>query len=303
MRSLTERLADGDVLVGDGAWGTMLMARGLPAGAAPETFALSRPDLIEEVARLYVEAGADLITTNTFGGTPARLADCGLGDRVAEVNRLAVEAARRAVGTAALVSGSMGPTGRMLRPYGEADPAEVAEGFFEQARALAGAGVDLFCIETMIALEEARLAVSAARRAAPGVPIVATMTFERSRRGFFTVMGDSVASVARGLAEAGADLVGSNCGNGIATMMEIARAFREVTPLPLAIQSNAGLPELVEGRLVYAETPGMFAEAVPALVAAGVRLVGGCCGTTPAHVRAVRDALRGGGAGRRQSTG
>jgi 5-methyltetrahydrofolate--homocysteine methyltransferase len=297
MRSLRERLAAGDVLVGDGGWGTMLMARGLPAGAAPETFTLSRPEVLAEVARLYVDAGADLVTTNTFGGSPIRLADCGLADRLAEVNRLAVEAVRRAVGTRAWVSGSIGPTGRMLRPYGEADPTDVAEGFFEQARALAEAGVDLFCVETMIALDEARLAVSAARRAAPELPIVATMTFERSRRGFFTVMGDSVPAVARGLAEAGADLVGSNCGNGIGTMVEIARAFHEVTPLPLAIQSNAGLPEMVEGCLTYAETPQMFAEAVPALVAAGVRLIGGCCGTTPDHVRAVREALRDGGAG------
>lgn len=291
MRSLRERIAAGEVLVGDGAWGTMLMARGLAAGQAPEIFNLERPEVIEEVARLYVEAGADLVTTNTFGGAPARLRECGLERRVRDVNRAAVIAARRVAGDRAYVSGSIGPSGLVLRPYGDAQPEAVAGGFAEQAAALAEAGVDLFCIETMIDVEEAVLAVSAARSAAPEVPILATMTFERTKRGFFTVMGTSVAEAARRLAEAGASLVGSNCGNGIAAMVEIARAFHDVTTLPLAIQSNAGLPDVVEGRLVYAETPQMFADAVPALVAAGVRLVGGCCGTTPDHVRALREAV------------
>jgi 5-methyltetrahydrofolate--homocysteine methyltransferase len=179
----------------------------------------------------------------------------------------------------------------VLRPYGDADPQDVAEGYSEQARALSDAGVDLFCVETMIDIEEARLAVAAAREAAPHLPIVATMTFELTRRGFYTVMGTSVAAAARLLAEAGADVVGSNCGNGIDAMVEIARAFGQATGLPIAIQSNAGLPTLVGGQLRYAETPEMFAAAVPALVRAGVRLIGGCCGTTPAHVRAIRTAV------------
>lgn len=291
MRPLRERLAAGDVLVGDGAWGTMLMARGLPPGVAPETFNLDRTDVLEDIARLYLEAGADVITTNTFGGSPARLREGGLEGQVREVNRAAVLAVRRGVGARAYVSGSIGPSGLVLQPYGDADPQAVAEGFGEQARALAEAGVDLFCVETMIDLHEARLAVSAARAAAPHLPIVATMTFEATRRGFFTVMGASVADAARQLAEAGADVVGSNCGNGIAAMVAIAQAFHAVTDLPLAIQSNAGLPEIVDGQLRYAEPPAMFADAVPPLIAAGVRLIGGCCGTTPAHVRAIRDVV------------
>jgi 5-methyltetrahydrofolate--homocysteine methyltransferase len=291
MRPLRERLAAGDVLVGDGAWGTMLMARGLAPGTAPETFNIDRAPAIEEVARLYLDAGADLITTNTFGGSPARLREAGLEGLVDEVNRAAVLAARRAVGDRAYVSGSIGPCALILQPYGDADPAEVGEGFLAQARALAAAGVDVFCVETMTDLEEARLAVTAARTAAPDLPIIATMTFEATRRGFHTVMGASVADAARVLAEAGADMVGSNCGNGIGVMVEIARAFAAATPVPIAIQANAGLPVAEAGTLTYPETSEQFAAAVPHLLELGVRLIGGCCGTTPAHVEAIRAAV------------
>jgi len=291
VRTFRERLAAGEVLVGDGGWGTMLMARGLRPGEPPESLTFASPGVIEEVARLYVEAGADLVTTNTFGGSPLRLRAFGLDGRTDEINRAAVEALRRAVGTRALVSASIGPSGHLREPYGDVSAADLAESFARQARALASAGVDAFCVETMTDLEEARLAVEAARAAAPGTPVIATMTFERSRRGFFTVMGASVEQAAHVLAAAGADLVGSNCGNGIDTMVEVARAFRAVTAAPLAIQANAGLPESHDGALVYPESPEQFAAAVPALLEAGVRLIGGCCGTTPAHVRAIRTAV------------
>jgi len=291
MHPLPERIRAGDILVGDGAWGTLLMARGLAAGQPPETFNLSRPEVIEDVARLYLVAGADVITTNTFGGSPVRLRLHSLQDQVEAINRSAVEAARRAVGSRAYVSGSIGPSGRLLKPYGDLDPGELAESFAVQAQALAQAGVDLFCIETMTDLVEAQIAVRAARAAGPELPIVATMTFEPTRRGFFTVMGVSVEQASRGLAEAGADLVGSNCGNGVDAMVAVARAFHDCSSLPLAIQANAGLPETVEGALVYGETPEQFGAAVPAFIDAGVQLVGGCCGTTPAHVRAMRDAV------------
>jgi 5-methyltetrahydrofolate--homocysteine methyltransferase len=291
VRSLRDRLAAGDVLVGDGAWGTMLLARGLRPGDPPEALTLAHPDLIESIARLYVEAGADLVTTNTFGGSPLRLRAFGLEAATAAINRAAVEALRRAVGGRALVSGSMGPVGHLLQPYGTVSAAEAAASFARQARALAEAGVDVFCVETMTDLEEARLAVEAARAVAPDVPVIATMTFERTRRGIFTVMGVSVERAAEVLAAAGAEMIGSNCGNGIDAMVEVARAFRAVTAAPLAIQANAGLPESRGGLLVYPESPEQFAAAVPALLAAGVRLVGGCCGTTPAHVRAIRAAV------------
>ena len=292
MRSLLERLASGEVLVGDGAWGTLLMSRGLGPGEAPEVLNLSRPEVLEEIARLYLEAGADLVTTNSFGGSPARLRRYGLDGRTEEINRAAVAAVRRAVGDRAYVSASVGPSGHVLKPYGDADPAEIGAGFERQIRALAGAGADLVCIETMIDLAEALLAVRAARAVAPALPVLATLTFERTRRGFFTVMGASVEQAARELGEAGADIVGSNCGNGSEVMVEIAREFRARTTRPIAIQPNAGLPEPRGGETVYPETPEFMAEQAKALVREGVSIVGGCCGTTPEHVRALRQALR-----------
>ncbi len=286
-----ERVRRGDTLIGDGAWGTLLMARGLKPGVPPETFNLARPEVLEDIARQYVDAGADIVTTNTFGASPLRLRQHGLEDAADEINRRAVEALRRAVDDRAYVSGDIGPCGHLLEPYGDASPAEVLAGFERQARALAAAGVDLFCIETMTDLAEAVLAVRAARSASPGTPVVATMTFDQTPRGFFTVMGTSVAQAARDLVAAGADVVGSNCGNGIEVMVEIAREFRARTSAPIAIQSNAGLPERRGGELVYAEDPDFTAARAPALLGLGVSIIGGCCGTTPAHVRAIRDRV------------
>ena len=291
MKSLLERLAAGAVLIGDGAWGTLLMTRGLKPGEAPEALNLSQPEVLEGIARLYLEAGADLVTTNSFGGSPARLRRYGLDAQTEAINRAAVEAVRRVAGGRAYVSASVGPSGHLLKPYGDGDPAEIGAGFERQIRALAEAGADLVCIETMIDLAEAVLAVRAARAVAPALPVMATMTFERTRRGFFTVMGASVEQAARELGEAGADILGSNCGNGSEVMVEIAREFRAHTGRPIAIQPNAGLPEPRGGETVYPETPEFMAEQARALVRAGVSIVGGCCGTTPEHVRALRVAV------------
>ncbi|MBI5710946.1 MAG: homocysteine S-methyltransferase family protein [Candidatus Eisenbacteria bacterium] len=291
MIALLERLRSGEVLVGDGALGTLLMTRGLRPGAAPEALNLSHPETLEEIARLYLEAGADLVTTNSFGGSPARLRRYGLEDRTEEINRAAVLAVRRAVGDRAYVSASIGSSGHLLKPYGDGDPGEIAAGYERQIRALAAAGADLVCIETMTDLAEAVLAVRAARAVAPALPVMATMTFERTRRGFFTVMGASIEQAVHGLTEAGADILGSNCGNGSAVMGEIAREFRARTDRPIAIQPNAGLPEPRGGTIVYPETPEFMAENAKALVKLGVAIVGGCCGTTPEHVRALRDAV------------
>ena len=291
MEGLLSRLDRGDVLVGDGAWGTQLMARGLPAGQPPEWFALERPEVLEEVARLYLEAGADLVTTDTFGGTSFRLKLHGLDGERERVNRQAVEAVKRAVRGRALVSGSIGPSGQLLEPYGDTSPDAVEEAFAEQARALAAAGADVLCIETMGDLTEAVRAVKAAKAMAPGVPVMATMTFEPTPRGYFTVMGVSVEKAAAGLEAAGADVVGSNCGTGIADMVSIARAMARATRLPLIIQPNAGLPRSFDGQLVYDETPDAMAARVPELLDLGVVIVGGCCGTTPDHIQASRRAV------------
>jgi 5-methyltetrahydrofolate--homocysteine methyltransferase len=288
VQPLFERLRAGHILVGDGAWGTMLMARGLRPGEPPEGLNLSRPEVLEEIATQYLDAGADLITTNTFGGSPSRLRQFGLDQQTEAINRAAVEAVRRAVGHRAYVSASVGPCGHVLKPYGDADPDEIEAGYLRQIRALAEAGADLVCIETMTDLAEALLAVRAARSAAPSLPIMATMTFDKTRRGFFTVMGTTIDQAASELGNAGADIVGSNCGNGSETMVEVAREFRSRTSRPIAIQPNAGLPEYRDGVLVYAETPEFMADRARELLAAGVSIIGGCCGTTPEHVRAWR---------------
>jgi 5-methyltetrahydrofolate--homocysteine methyltransferase len=291
MADLREWLARGDVLVGDGAWGTLLMERGLPAGRPPEWFALERPEVLAEVARLYVEAGADLVTTDTFGGTSFRLALHGLEAERERVNRRAVEAVRRAVAGRALVSASVGPTGRLLEPFGDTTPRAVADAFAEQIASLAEAGADVLCVETMSDLTEAASAVRAAREVAPALPVMASMTFEPNPRGYFTVMGVSVERAVAGLEEAGADLVGANCGTGVDDMVEIARALTRVAGRPVFVQPNAGLPETRGAVVSYRETPEALASRVPELLDLGVRIVGGCCGTTPEHTRAIRRAV------------
>ncbi|HEY0591960.1 MAG TPA: homocysteine S-methyltransferase family protein [Thermoanaerobaculia bacterium] len=290
MTSFRERLASGTI-VGDGGWGMALVARGLRLGAPPELWTLTRPDTLAEIVRMYVHAGAEVITTNTFGGSPMRLAQHQLDSELEEINGRAVDIALAASEGKAYVSASMGPTGRLLAPLGDADPAEVAAGFEQQARVLAEAGADLFCIETMIDLQEAVLAVRAARAAGPGMPIIATLTFETTPRGAFTVMGASVPAAVAALADAGADAVGANCGQGVEEMVAIARELLASTKLPVVVQPNAGLPTLAQGTLVYPTTPERFAELLAPLAAEGVRLIGGCCGTTPEHIRALRERI------------
>ncbi len=305
MRPLADRLASGDLLVADGALGTMLLEQGLAPGEPPEAITLSRPAVLEEIARQYLDAGADLIETNTFGASPLRLAQSGLEARTEAANRDAVRAVRAAVGDRAYLIGSCGPSGRLLTPYGDTAPEEVYASFRTQVTHLMTAGVDGVCVETMVDLAEASLAVRAVKDVSPTTPVMVTMTFDATPRGFFTVMGVSIEDAATGLADAGADAVGSNCGNGIVQMIEIAAGFRRATDLPVVIQPNAGLPATRNGRTVYDETPTFMADHARELIALGVSVVGGCCGTTPAHTRALRAMIdQAGGAARdpRRST-
>jgi 5-methyltetrahydrofolate--homocysteine methyltransferase len=297
MKGILERLAAGERLLADGAMGTMLMDRGLPIGACPEQINLDRPELLEEIARLYCEAGADIVLANTFGGSPLKLAQYDLSDQTEKINGNAVRAARRAVGDSTYVAASCGPCGHLLEPYGDVSPAEVQAGFERQLQAVAATGVDCICVETMTDLAEAVLAVRAARTVAPRTPITATMTFDATPSGFRTIMGTSVAEAVAGLEEAGADIVGSNCGHGIESLTEIAREFKRHTARPLLIQPNAGLPELSAVGPVYPETPDFMAERCGVLLDLGVQIIGGCCGTTPEHIAAMREALDRFGAG------
>ncbi len=286
-----ERLGAGETLCGDGAWGTQLMARGLAPGDCPESMNLTKPEVLVEVAGLYLDAGADLVTTNTFGGSPLNLGSFGLDDRAEEINRAAVKALELVTRDRAYISASVGPTGKLLEPYGDTASEVVAEAFARQIGALIDAGADLVCIETMIDLREAELAVRAARSLSTDIPLVATMTFDATPRGFFTTMGTTIEQACATLIEAGADIVGSNCGNGIDKMIEIAREFMTHASVPVIIQSNAGLPENRDGELVYPESPEYMAERVGLLIDLGVGIIGGCCGTTPDHIRAIRAAI------------
>lgn len=291
MNGFRARIEADETLCGDGAWGTQLMAYGPRPGDSFEALNLTRPEVLAEIAGAYVEAGADLITTNTFGGSPLNLDGHDLADRTEEINRAAVSAIDSVVEGRALISGSVGPTGKILTPYGDTEPEVIAEGFDRQIGALIEAGADLICVETMMDLEEARLAVDAARRHSTSVPVVATMTFNPTPRGFFTTMGTTVEQACRVLIEAGADLVGSNCGNGIDAMVELAREFAAHASVPIAIQSNAGMPEDRGGNLYYPEGPEDLAARVDELMDLGVAIIGGCCGTGPDHIKAIRAAI------------
>ncbi len=290
MKELLERIVAGDVLVADGAMGTMLMERGLAAGSPPESFNLERTDVLEQVAQEYLDAGADIIQTNTFGASRLKLARYSLGDDIEKINKNAVRAVKNVAQTKAYVSGSCGPTGQFLKPYGDVDHAEMRDVFREQISALVSAGADVICIETMSDLREATCALEAAKECG-SVPVMVTMTFNRTPKGFYTIMGVTIEETVKGLEAAGADIVGSNCGNGIENMISIAREFLKFTKLPIIIQSNAGIPELIDDKAVYPESPEFMAGKAKDLLAMGVRIIGGCCGTTPAHIMAIRKVV------------
>lgn len=288
MKDLLERIRNGEVLVADGAMGTMLMERGLKSGEPPESFNLTRHEVLEEIALLYLKAGANIIQTNTFGASPLKLSLYSLDDKTEEINKNAVLAVKKIAGNRAYVSGSCGPSGKLLKPYGDVDAEEMYNNFERQVKALIDAGVDIICIETMTDLMEATLAIKSAKSVSPSTPLIATMTFDPTPKGFYTVMGINIENAAKGLEDAGADIIGSNCGNGIENMLKIAEEFKARSNLPIIIQSNAGLPEMHGDVTVYPETPEFMAEKTKKLVSIGVSIIGGCCGTTPEHIRQIR---------------
>lgn len=289
MSNLFETLCAGGPVVTDGAWGTQLQARGMPIGECPDAWNLEHSDRVEEVARAYVDAGSQVILTNTFGASRIALARYGLEEQATPVNRTGVEISRRAATGRAKVFASIGPTGKMLA-MGEVSPDEVLVAFSEQAEALAGAGADALVVETMSDLEEAKLAVHAA--AATGLPVVACMVYDSGRGGDRTMMGNTPEQAAEELAEAGASMIGSNCGRGAEQMLPICVRLKAATGLPIWMKPNAGLPVLVEGKAVYIATPEEFVRDVIALIDAGASFVGGCCGTSPEFIRALAGRLR-----------
>ena len=285
------RLQAKGVLIADGAWGTELSRRGLPDGTVPEAWTLVRPEVVRAVAVAYVDAGADIILTNTFGGNRVKLSKAGLDQDVAELNRSAVAISREAAADRALVFASIGPTGEFTAPLGTISEAAMHACFAEQIAACAAGGAEAILVESMSDLGEARIALAAAL-GATSLPVAVSMTFDHGQQGYATMMGVRPPTAARDLAAAGAAIVGANCGAGSAEIVAVIRDMQAATDLPLWAKPNAGLPELVAGRTVFREEPEQTASFLPALMVAGARIIGGCCGTTPAHIRALAGRAR-----------
>lgn len=282
-------------LLADGAMGTQLQLAGLEPGGCGEAWNVDHPDRVTEIQRRYVEAGVDCLITNTFGGSRIMLERHDAGDRVQEINRAAVTLAREAFGDRrGFVLGDIGPFGGLLEPYGEFSESTVSAAFEEQARALLGARCDAIVIETQTSLEELGLAMGAARAA--GAPcIIASMAFDALAESdeVRTMMGVSPEQAAQFMADEGADVIGLNCGTGIDMVRaaDTVARFRSVSELPIIAQPNAGEPVLEQTRVVYRQTPEEMAAGIPGVVAAGAGIVGGCCGSTPDHIAALRRAL------------
>jgi methionine synthase I (cobalamin-dependent) len=287
VRGLEERLAAGEVLIFDGAIGTMLQRAGLSSGDVAELWNVERPEVVKEVHRQYRAAGADLFTTNSFQGSPLSLATKGLRDRVFELNFAAAQLAREVAGDEVIVAGSMGPSGQFLEPLGTLSYEDAANAFAEQASALADGGVDVLLVETMSDLGEAKAAVEGALRT--GKPVVATMAFNLQGR---TMMGVPAGEAARELQAMGVVALGANCGDGPEVVRAALEQMHPASPgFPLVARPNAGLPELVDGVSTWGLGPDELAAYVPLYLKLGARVLGSCCGSTPDYTRAIAAAV------------
>jgi methionine synthase I (cobalamin-dependent) len=290
MSRLREWLADG-LLITDGAWGTELQARGLLPGTNPDTWNLTHPERVEAVARAYADAGSQVILTNTFRSNAVAMKGCAEADLEAyldTINRAGVALSRQAAGQA-LVFASIGPTGKVL-VSGEIDSEQVSAAFAAQAASLAAAGADALLVETMSDIEEARLAVEAARRT--GLPVIVSFAFDTGKNKDRTMMGATPEAVAVAMVEAGADAVGANCGAGVEHVVPICRRMRAACDLPIWIKPNAGLPKIEGSAIRYGTSAEFFASHYAALREAGAAFLGGCCGSTPDFIRALVRARR-----------
>ncbi len=284
-------LLDQGPILGDGAMGTMLQQNGLTDGGAPELWNVEKPDVIKEIHREYIRAGAKIVETNTFGGTIARLKFHDIGDRVGELNQAGAAIAKEVAGSeGVLVSGSIGPSGELIEPVGTLTMEDAEAMFAEQAAALAEGGVDFFQIETMSHMNEVEAAVRGARRAAPELPIFVTMSFDTN---YHTMMGVSPGEAVKMLSEWGVDVAGANCGTGPdeADVIMTDMALNRPEGIYLMVFCNAGVPEYVEGEIRYSASPERMAEYAISMRNIGIDVIGGCCGSTPEHVQAMRDAL------------
>jgi len=282
-----QAIKDSKILVSDGAWGTFLQTEGLQSGECPEEWNISHPDVVQAIAKSYIDAGSDMVETNTFGGSRHKLNMFGLGDRTYELNKAGATLSRKAAGDDKYVIGSIGPSGAILM-MGEITEDQLYDDFLEQVKGLADGGVDAFCIETFSALDEAQLAIEAAKTT--GLPIICTFTFENG----FSMMGVTPEAYTEKMLELGVDVLGTNCGNGLEGMVDYVKAIRSVAPKePILIHANAGLPIMQGSETVYPETPEHMAEHIEAIIEAGACIVGGCCGTGPEHIKRMCEKVRG----------
>jgi len=290
--TLLELIEQGKTLVSDGAWGTFLQEKGLEAGKCPEQWNDIHPEAVLDIARGYIAAGADMVETNSFGGNRFKLEAFGLESQVYLLNRKAAELSRQAAGNDKYVLGSIGPTGKMLI-MGDVTEEELYDAFKEQAVALYEGGADAIIIETMTAIDEASIAVKAARENTP-CEVICTMTFDHLVTGDYrTMMGVSPAEMVVALKESGVHILGANCSNGIEGMIKITEEIRSVdSQIPILIHANAGLPVLQGVCTVFPESPDMMAAFAPRLAKAGANIIGGCCGTTPEHIHRLVEVLK-----------
>jgi len=308
---LRERIKQGIFLL-DGAMGTQLIARGVEAGRCNDYLNIDSPDAIFEIHQSYLQAGSDAVLTNTFGANKFALARHGFSDKVKEINTAAAKIARRAAGEQKYVLGDIGPSGGFLEPLGDLKPEELKDAFAEQAKALLAGGVDGFIIETMTALDEITIVIEAVKSVCGDLPVFASMAFDKVADGFRTMMGVDVESAVAKMVSLGVDAVGFNCGTLLLDeYVELAEKFisaikaLEKTRAPsderratIYAEPNAGKPQLVDGRAVYKVTPEDFATAIEKIHSAGVNIIGGCCGTSPAHIGAVVNRLKKQGTGK-----
>ncbi len=284
MKSIIDKIKEGSVLLSDGAWGTMLYSMGLESTECPELWNISNPDKVFQIAKSYVDAGANIIETNSFGGSRLKLNMYGHGGKTKEINLAAAKISREAAGDGVYVFGSIGPTGKILM-MGDVSEQEIYEAFSEQAVSLEEGGADALIVETMSALDEANIAVKACKENT-SLPVICTFSFEKTVNGDYrTMMGVSPSDMVSALIAGGVDIVGANCGNGFDGMVDIAKEIRNSNQsVLLMIQANAGMPVIIDGKNHYKESPAEMAAKLPLLIDHNVNIIGGCCGTTPEHI-------------------
>ena len=290
MGKILDEIKKGKTMVSDGAWGTFLQQKGMQPGECPEEWNLSHADDVFDIAKSYIDAGADMVETNSFGGTIFKVEKYGLADKVFELNKAAAEISRKAAGDK-FVLGSVGPTGKILM-MGDVTEDELYEAFKTQVLGLEAGGVDAIMIETMTDLDEARLAIRAAKENT-NCEVFCTMTFEKTVNGDYrSMMGISPTDMVNTIIEAGAELIGANCGNGIEDMIGIVKEIRKANKdIPVLVHANAGMPIYDDGKTVFPETPDEMAGLIPRIIEAGANIIGGCCGTTPDHICRVREEV------------